>query len=111
MAISVGSAVGSGFNLIGQRPWLVIGWGFLYVIAVVVIELLAFALFGVAPMTPTALTPAEALQQVAPQMGRALFVLVLELPLAAVTVGAVMRAMLEPEHLGFAYLRFGRQEV
>lgn len=113
MAISVGEAIGAGFNLIGRRPVTVIAWGFFLVIAVIIIEVLAFLIFGVQTATTAfGATPSPTLlmQAFEQSAGRTIFVFVLELPITAVITGAVMRAVLEPDHRGFASMRFGDQE-
>ncbi|MFI4936441.1 MAG: hypothetical protein ACHP7N_17670 [Caulobacterales bacterium] len=114
MAISVGSAVGAGFNLIGRRPLAVLGWGAFMLLVILVIEVLAFALFGfptpAASVVGAGLTPTAILQQMGSDIGRTLFVTAVEMPLFAVMAGAVMRAVLEPDHRGFASIRVGGQE-
>jgi len=113
VAISVGGAVGAGFNLIGRRPLAVIAWGLFLVVAVVIIEILAFLLFGVQTAATTlGVTPSPAmlLTLVEQSAARTLFVIALELPVTAIVTGAVMRAVLEPDHRGFASMRFGDQE-
>ena len=113
MALSIGTAVGSGFNLIGRRPMAVIGWGAFLLVGVLLIELLAIVLFGLP--TPTAavgagLTPGALVQQMQAQAWRTIFVVVLEIPLTVVASAAVIRAVLEPENRSFASIRFGAQE-
>ena len=117
--LSASDAVGAGFGLIRRRPLSVLVWG---LFAVVVI-------YG--PLIPAAgvIVPAylEMIQpslhpETPPDMSRLMgeemrmfgalaWMWPLGLIAAAINLGAVYRAVLEPQKRSFAYLRVGMQEV
>ena len=118
---SIGDALGSGFDLIGRRPFSVVGWGLVYVLLGLVLpfglmaaalgpdilDLVAKAKAGLAPAAaPPTFFPAfqARMMMVEP-------VLMLVPPIVqAVLAGAVFRAVLEPRNRGLGYLRLGRRE-
>src|SRR5580658_4064213 len=46
MAISIGTAIGSGFSLVGRRPLSAIGWGFFSYFATIVLTVIGIAIVG-----------------------------------------------------------------
>ena len=116
--ISVGAAIGAGFELIRRRPISVLVWG-----AVVVgLQLLALALFaplyvavygavlqgmanGGAPDVSALTSP-----QVRSLQGLSQLYNLVQLLVTAVVYCAVFRAVLHPERSAFAYLRIGAPE-
>lgn len=118
MAISVGGTVGAGFNLIGRRPLTVIAWGGVLMLAAIVVQVLAFLLFGLPPTASTPVAPGadttQVFQQLGAQMakslGRSFFAVVIQLPVSVIISAAVMRAVIEPEDRAFASIRVGGQE-
>ena len=118
--ISVSAAAGAGFRLIGAKPLSVFAWGLLMV-------LLAFAPFVAlfAQVVPQFidLVREQTIHPGAPpnpatilalygNMGGAYSVLFLGgLLSTAIVNAAVFRAVIEPRNRGFAYMRFGMQEI
>ncbi|HWF77329.1 MAG TPA: hypothetical protein VN694_09155 [Caulobacteraceae bacterium] len=121
MAISIGSAVGAGFNLVGRRPISVVGWGFFTYATL-------FALLGIG----AAIVGLPVLQRLAALRGQTpdptqfgqmmlgmlialwpalVLVMIGALFVGAVVQGAVIRSVLTPDERGFASLRFGRAEL
>jgi hypothetical protein len=119
MAISVGSAVGAGFNVIGRRPLSVIAWGFFSYFALFLLFGIGLAIVGLPVITKllssgTAFTPADAAQMALVfllALWPALMIVVVGmLFVAAIVQGAVIRSILQPDQTSFASLRFGREE-
>src|SRR5580658_1598440 len=121
MAISVGTAVGAGFGLIGRRPLSVIAWGFFNYLATMVLIIVAFAVVGVplllrivALRGEVQTDPTEAAQlamQIFGAMIPALIVVMVgSLFINAVSMGAIFRSVLMPEDRGFASLRLSGRE-
>jgi hypothetical protein len=120
VAISIGSAVGSGFNLIGRRPVSVISWGFFIYLTIFVLLGIGVAIVGL-PVLARLVSlngqrpaPTEAAQLVL-QMFIALWPALLIVMIGSIFVsvmvqGAVFRSILEPDHKGFFSLRFGSAE-
>ena len=117
MALSIGTAVGSGFNLIGRRPLAVIGWGFFVSLAALVFVVLLFV--GAGAGTLTQLRPGGDPTAQAQAMARffatiwplfLLFIIGL-LFVNAMVQGAVFRSVLQPDVRGFASIRLGAEEV
>ena len=125
---SIGDAVGSGFHLIGRKPFSVFFWGLAYVVLGVapVIAVFFFAapdyfhimgdvisrrVASGAGAGPDAMDMAPFM---AMQQKMMLFQPVIWLSALlsrAVVAGAVFRAVLEPRKGAFAYLRLGAQEL
>jgi hypothetical protein len=121
MAISVGTAVGAGFGLIGRRPLSVIAWGFFSYLATMVLVIVAFAIVGL-PLLMQIVTLRGELQTdpaAAGQLGLQIFgamipalivIIVGGLFINAVSMGAIFRSVLMPEDKGFASLRLSGRE-
>jgi hypothetical protein len=120
MAISVGSAVGAGFQLIGRRPLAVVGWGFFSYFAILLLFALGMAIVGLPVLakfsalngqTPDPTQAREMMLGILVAMWPALAIaLVGALFVSAMVQGAVIRSILEPTERRFASLRFGRAE-
>lgn len=118
--ISIGAAVGEGFDLIRRRPWAVISWGAAQVGFTLVGLLILFPAMAsiYAPMmksmmaggTPTPPSPGDMSGFVQIQALSNLFNLV-SLFVNSVIYCAVFRAVLHPERSQFAYLRVGAPEL
>lgn len=121
MAISIGSAVGSGFNLIGKRPLSVISWGFFVYVAIFGLLGIGVAIVGLPVLGRLAALNGQTPDPAQVQQMMLGFVLAIWPALLLVTIGglfvgamvqaAVIRSILTPEQRGFASLRFGRAEV
>ena len=116
-AMSLGRAVGSGFELIKQRPASVLVWGLLLVLLVQAPTLILTAWVGSDLVEVWRrggpLSPASANELAFAIQTRMALVQVMMLPalvVRALIVAAVYRAVLEPQRRGLAYLRIGRQE-
>ena len=120
MAISIGSAVGAGFSLIGRRPLSVIGWGFFLYFAIMILFVIGFLIVGLpvfgklsqlSSQTPDPSQMAEVVVQVLIMLWPALLIVAIgALLLGAVVQGAVYRSILTPDQRSWASLRLGRQE-
>ncbi len=121
---SVGEALGSGFKLIGRRPFSVFAWGLAYLILAVAPVLLAFGALApdwialmhqsmsaalVHPGAPPDMTAMAPMQ--AKMMTLEPVIVLVPLVGRVVVMGAVFRAVLEPRNSGFAFLRIGMKEV
>lgn len=118
---SMGQAIGSGFRLIGRQPKTILIWIAAYVVFAAAFyglmfaampELLGYyqevgrsALQGVEPDEAQALAVASRMLAVAPVL------VLLGLVGYAVMLGAICRAVLQPDERRFGYLRFGRREL
>ncbi len=114
--LSIGAAVGSGFELIRHRPLEVLAWGLIEVAFVVA----AFALMApaYAGLYSQVLTAARSGVEATPDFGRVLQAqgAGMLFRLASYFVGAVVycaayRAVLRPEDRRLAYLRLGTAEL
>lgn len=114
--ISVGQAVGAGFRILRREPLAVAGWAALYlVVGVAAMALLGgmFAQFFAVLATGDGRQPEMAdlmalqMQMMALQPLITLGALVLQ----TVMMGAIFRAVLEPEARCWAYLRLSGQEL
>lgn len=115
-AIQIGDAATAGLRLIGRRPLSVLMWGLItagYFCLILV-------LFGSSIVTAFLSLARSAGQQASAQQivgfigaifGAVTLLLVGMLFIGAMIQGAAIRAELEPEKRGLAYLRFGRQEL
>jgi hypothetical protein len=115
--ISVGAALGAGFNLIGRRPLSVIGWGaFTYGVLLVFILVAGLTLgFGVIAQLGSGATAAQAGAATA-RLLLTLWPLIILFVIGmfflnAVIQAAVIRSVLEPQNKGFASIRLGSQEA
>jgi hypothetical protein len=115
-AIQIGEAATAGFRLMARRPFSVLTWGLVTAGYVGLI----FALFGASLMTSVAglvrspgqtPTPQQIIGLIGASIGMGLLLGLGLLFLSAMVQGAVLRAELEPDKRGFAYLRLGRQEL
>lgn len=120
MAISVSSAVGAGFNVVGRRPLSVVAWGFFTYLSLFILFGIGLAIVGLPVVTKLissggqAMTPDEAAQMALgfflalwPAL---LIVLIGMLFIGAIVQAAAIRSILRPEQTAFASLRFGREE-
>lgn len=114
--LSVRQAAGAGFRLIGREPLAVLGWAALYLVLAAAAAALLGATFGnffvvlaQAGDAEPAFSDMLALQM---QMmaTQSLFMLG-ALGLQTVMMGAVFRAVLQPEERRWAYLRLSSQEL
>lgn len=120
--ISIGSAVGSGFELIGRKPLTVMSWGLVRLLFLVgVVALYApviLPIFAEVAQNAQANPGGEPSQaQVAQMMshfaviqGANLIVQIVGLFLSAILFCAVSRAIVYPERSALAYLRLGAPE-
>jgi hypothetical protein len=118
--ISVGSAVGAGFQLIGRRPISVLVWGLIrvgYVAAILAVY--APVLMGMfAELSSKAQTGVEPTQADVSQMMSHMFLLqgigylaqLVGLLVSSIIICAVVRSILHPERNAFASLRLGAPE-
>jgi len=120
--ISIGSAVGAGFGLIGRKPLTVLAWGVVRIAFVAsLIALLApmyialvsavsqSAQSGAQP-TPEAMRDAMMPQLMALQ-GSSYLIQIVGLLVSSVLYCAVTRSIVHPERGAFAYLRVGAAEL
>lgn len=118
--ISVGSAVGSGFQLIGRRPVSVLVWGLLRVgLVVAILALYAPVLMGIiAEAASKAQTGERPSQADMSQMMSHMFLLqgvgylmqLVGLVISSVVTCAIVRSIVHPERKAFASLRLGAPE-
>jgi hypothetical protein len=119
--VSVGPALNSGFRLIGREPKAVAVWLAAYVVFTVVmwglILLAAPQLFGqylAVGRAGGAISTAQAEEMIASMSGLWAVlpvVLLLSLVFSTVFLGAIYRAVLQPDERRMAYVRFGRAEL
>jgi hypothetical protein len=118
--ISVGSAVGSGFELIGRKPLTVLAWGLVRILfAAGILALFAPTMIGVISVAMQAAasgqSPEAINQAMLPQMmmmqGTSYLLQIGGLFLSAVLFCAVTRSIVHPERGSFAYLRVGAPEL
>jgi hypothetical protein len=125
--ISIGSAVGAGFQLIARKPLAVIAWGALRVAfagvvlaiyAPILLSIFAEALHNAQAAQAAGGADAGASQAAVSQMMSHLMVMqgagylaqIVGLFLSAVIYCAICRAVVHPERSAFAYLRLGAPE-
>jgi hypothetical protein len=118
MAISVGSAVGAGFNLIGRRPLALVGWGLAsLILGLGVLLTVGGAMFAtLASIRQSAAggavtDPRAVLAAVGGVAGTFVLLVPVELIFLSVLCCAAYRSVLEPDNSRFAYLRLGGQEL
>src|SRR5205809_7921799 len=117
-SFSVGEAIGAGFRILRRTPWVVVAWGLVYL----VLSLPMVFLLG--RVMPAMIDHYQAMARAAggkaaavpPELPTSAFALqpvtwLTSLIAGAVIVGAIYRAVLEPEARRFAYLRLSRQEL
>ena len=109
--LSVGTIVGGAFGLLRDRLGSVLVWGLLY-------GLMAFAMgyFMMSAMAPMMAMeenadPTLAMGAIAGLFGQLMLVYLAFFVLYTVLLTAAQRAVLRPEESGFAYLRFGADEL
>jgi hypothetical protein len=119
VAISIGSAVGSGFTLIGRRPLSVIGWGFFLYFSVLILFAIGFLIVGIPVIgklaqlgqNPDPTQVGQVMLQFLIMIWPALlFVVIGAWILGAMVQGAVYRSVLTPDQRSWASLRLGGQE-
>jgi hypothetical protein len=116
---SFGEAIGAGFRVIGRNPLAVLIWAAAYLL-LVGLPALAF----VAHVIPVALAaaqdakahmghpdPAQVMAWQAGIMGWQPAIWLLSVVATTLLMGAMFRAVLQPEARGWGYLRLGRQEL
>ena len=120
--ISIGSALGAGFQLIGRRPVAVLVWGALRVVfgvavlavyAPVVMSIFTEALQNAQAGGGTAQSQAAVAQMMSHLMvlqGAGYLAQIVGLFLSAIIYCAICRAVVHPERSAFAYLRLGAPE-
>lgn len=115
--ISIGRAVGEGFDLVRQKPLLILAWGAIQV-AVSALSFMVFAPFfisGFSQAFHTAATPGAPpdpamVQQLMRAQSISYLIDLISLCVATVINCAVFRSVLHPEQSRFAYLRVGAAE-
>jgi hypothetical protein len=119
VAISIGSAVGAGFSLIGRRPVSVISWGFFLYFSILILFAIGFLIVGIPVIgklselgqNPDPSQVSQVVLQFLIMIWPALlFVVIGGWVLGAMVQGAVYRSILTPDDRGFASLRLGRRE-
>jgi len=120
MAFSMGSAVGSGFALIGRRPVSVISWGFFIYLTIFIMLGIGVALVGLPVLerltalngqTPNPTQAAQLALQMLAALWPAFLLLMIGSIVASIMVqAAVFRSILEPDHRAFFSLRLGGAE-
>jgi hypothetical protein len=114
---SITEALGVGTGLIARKPLAVLAWGVLPVVVFVPLLLLfAGTLIGIIAAASRAGADQSAIAaSIMPAIGGLFLFVLLAIVLAwvvsAMISGAAYRAVLHPEQSGFAYLRFGSQEL
>ena len=119
--ISIGSAVGAGFELIARKPLTVMGWGlvrllFLAGVVALYAPVMASVFAEVAQNAqsgagqPSQAQVAQMMSHFAVIQGANLLVQVVGLFVGAITFCAVSRAVVHPERGALAYLRLGPPE-
>ncbi len=119
--ISVGAAVGAGFQLIARRPLSVLSWGLLRIgFAAAVLAVYAPVLIGmVADIASKSATGAEPTPADMSQIMSHMFLLqgvgflaqIVGLVLSSMILCAVTRAVVHPDKAAFAFLRLGAPEL
>ena len=119
--ISVGSAVGAGFELIGRKPLTVLAWGLVRILFLAgMLALLGPVLIGVVSVAMQAAASGQSspeainqtmLPQIMMMQGTSYLFQVAGLFVSAVLFCAVTRSIVHPERGGFAYLRVGAPEL
>lgn len=109
MALDIGAVAFSGFRLIARKPWVVLIWAAAYLVALIGLMLVAFAILAAsggnfAP-TSAANEPPAAMWLMFP------VVLAGFLAIWSLFTAAAYRMVLRPEDSGFGYLRFGMTEL
>jgi hypothetical protein len=117
--ISVGAAIGAGFQLIRRRPLAVLAWGappaLLQIATIALLAPYYVAIYGPllgqisgggAPAAPAGASPQIFQMQAVAQLMN-----LVQLFVSAVLYGAVFRAVIHPERSAFAYLRVGLAEL
>ncbi|HWA63546.1 MAG TPA: hypothetical protein VG939_19365 [Caulobacteraceae bacterium] len=113
--IDIGEAATAGVNLVFRKPLVVLTWG-LVVVAYVVLLLVLFgggmiAMIGPLLAAGAKPAPAQIIGMIGGFIGFYFLFLIGMLVLGAMVSAAAIRAELEPDNVGFAYLRLGRQEL
>jgi hypothetical protein len=121
-SISYARAVSAGFRVIGRKPWAVLAWAGAYLVLAALPLILIMS--GVLPdVIATYRDAAHNLAHgVAPDAAKFLalrsrmagvqpLILVVQLVSHTILMGAIFRAVLEPEASKWGYLRVGRQEL
>jgi hypothetical protein len=121
MAISIGSAVGTGFGLVRRKPVTVMSWGFFLYLAIFILLAIGVAIVGLPLLAKlgslngaTPDNPAQS-EQIAMQILILLWPALLLVVIGSVVVSvmvqaATIRSILEPDTTGFANLRLGGAE-
>lgn len=118
MAFSATRAAFEGFRLIRARPGVILGWALFYAVALGVIiggSILIFGATALADLLSGQDREYDSLEEILPFL-QALaaflgFLLVSLSIVAAIQLGAAYRAVLRPQDAGFAYMRFGADEL
>lgn len=119
--ISIGSAVGAGFQLIGRKPLTVMSWGLVRLLFLAgVLALYAPLMFGIAADAmqaqtnpggqPSQAQVAQIVSHFAVMQGAGLLVQIVGLFVSAMLFCAVSRAIVHPERGAVGYLRLGSPE-
>jgi hypothetical protein len=121
MTFSIGSAVGSGFALVGRRPLSVVSWGFFIYLTIFILFGLGVAIVGLPALSQLgALGNSQADPTAASRVVLEMFValwpamvlvMIGSIVVSVMVQGAVFRSILEPDQKAFFSLRFGASEV
>lgn len=114
---SIGEAVASGFRLVRREPLAIAAWAGVYLLLSIAPQLLLWlsvwpefsALLAQAPGKEP--DPAAFAGLQARMLGLQPIIWITTLAMYTLLIGAIYRAILEPENRGFFYLRAGRQEL
>ena len=118
--ISIGSAVGAGFQLIARKPLTVMVWGLVRILfAVAVLALFAPVFMGIfadamqsakAGAQPSQAEVAQLMSRMMVMQGASLLLQIGGLLVSAILYCATSRAVVHPERSAVAYLRLGAPE-
>lgn len=118
MAFSATRAAFEGFRLIKARPGVILGWALFYAVALAIIiggGVLIFGTSALAELVAGQDRHYDSLEEALPllsALGTFLAFLFVTLTIvASIQLGAVYRAVLRPEDRGFAYMKFGADEL
>lgn len=112
---SIGDAYGSGFRLVARHPWFAFVWGVIYLLLTYLPMLLLIPALGPALTHPAAFGPGGNLAQAMQMEGGVMTVQPLiwvgSMLARVVMTAAIFRAVMQPQDVGFAYLRLGQKEL
>jgi hypothetical protein len=111
MSIDIGRTAFRGFKLIGEKPWVLLAWGGLYLLAMAVLFAVGGGLMFALGGSLTAARDANGMPaEPAAVFAIVPFVLAAALAITSVFLCGVYRMVLKPSDKGLAYLKFGGEE-